>query len=250
MLINGSSDKVNVQIDEGFFFGYGVFETILVLERPVMLEAHLERLKKGLGLLGIKQNVETIDVLAQIEAMNCKNEAFKINVTPHNIICTKRPLIYHQEDYDRGYKLGTSQVVKSEKSHIAGIKSMNYMDNLIENRLAKANGLDDVVFYNTRGMVTESSFSNIFIIKGGRIYTPPTSSGLLEGTMRQWVLDNFQVLETPLFKDDFIEAEGAFLTNSLMGIMKISQYEDKMIDDNPLRVQVSDKLEIYFKKYR
>ncbi|MGM0415679.1 MAG: aminodeoxychorismate synthase component I [Thermodesulfobacteriota bacterium] len=75
---------------------------------------------------------------------------------------------------------------------------------------------DDVLLYNERHEITETSIANVVIRKNGRWLTPPLSCGLLPGTMRQRLLDEGRIAEEVLFLDDLKSAE-IFLINSLRG---------------------------------
>jgi len=82
-------------------------------------------------------------------------------------------------------------------------------------------GCDEVVFVNERGEVTEGSYTNIFVQKNGRLVTPPQSSGLLNGCLRQSLLTGSEkeVVEGVLYPCDLDEAEAIFLGNSVRGLM-------------------------------
>ena len=66
-----------------------------------------------------------------------------------------------------------------------------------------------------------------FIIKDKKIYTPKISDGILPGVVRNWVIKNFRVCEKHLDKEDLYSADEVFITNSILGIMKIVQFEER-----------------------
>ena len=222
------TNENTIALDEGFYFGYGAFETLLVLKRPVLLEEHLARLNQSVMQLGIHKEICAEEVDQAIKQLNCKNEALKINVSKENVIYSKRPIHYTDRQYKRGFNLRTSQVRKNPTAHSSYIKSMNYLDIIIENKRAKSLGYDDCLFLNTDNMVAETCFSNIFWLKDHQIYTPSIKSGLLPGIVREWILNNYHVIEGTYDRDHLFDSDGVFITNSLMGIMqvcKIDQYE-------------------------
>lgn len=83
-------------------------------------------------------------------------------------------------------------------------------------------GLDDVLFLNTRGELTESARSNIFVEKDGRWYTPPLQCGLLGGVYRRYLLEmRPEIEERVLSEDDLRNADAIYLANSVRGLRKV-----------------------------
>lgn len=220
-------------LDEGIFFGKGVFETILFLEKPIFLKEHIERLKNGMKELGLEELEEEM-LLDYISLNFIKNKAVKILVTPQNIIITEREIPYTEEDYIQGSSLKLSKVRRNSTSMLCYIKSTNYIENIIEKNKAKEDGFKDVLFLNENGYLSETSCANIFIVKNNKIYTPKVSCGLLNGITRMWVIKNFPVIETELTLDDLKNADEVFITNSLMGIMKVKKFEDIEYNNNKI----------------
>ena len=220
-------------LDEGIFFGKGVFETILFLEKPIFLKEHIERLKNGMKELGLEELEEEM-LLDYISLNFIKNKAVKILVTPQNIIITEREIPYIEEDYIQGSSLKLSKVRRNSTSMLCYIKSTNYIENIIEKNKAKEDGFKDVLFLNENGYLSETSCANIFIVKNDKIYTPKVSCGLLNGIIRMWVVKNFPIIETELTLDDLKNADEVFITNSLMGIMKVKKFENIEYKNNKI----------------
>ncbi len=89
-----------------------------------------------------------------------------------------------------------------------------------ELRIAQESGYDEVLFLNERGELTEGSITNVFLEISGRLYTPPRSSGLLEGVFRRHLLKDrsLRITERVLFRGDLDRAGRVFLTNSVRGM--------------------------------
>lgn len=86
-------------------------------------------------------------------------------------------------------------------------------------RLAGETGCDEVLFVNERGELTEGSYTNLFVEKGGWLLTPPLSCGLLDGTLRRELLETGgQVEERVLYPRDLEEADAVWLGNSVRGL--------------------------------
>ena len=180
-----------IVIDEGLFFGRGVFETILWKDRPVFLNEHLERLKKSMEEIGLLPLEEKI-LREYLDKLDIKDKGLKITVTPLNIIITQREIPYKEKDYNRGMTLTISKVRRNSTSRLCYIKSTCYIENLIEKENAKKIGYDDVIFLNEKGYVTETSCANIFIVKNKEIFTPKINDGLLDGIIRRKIVENFR----------------------------------------------------------
>lgn len=81
-------------------------------------------------------------------------------------------------------------------------------------------GVDEVVFLNERGELTEGSITNLFVERNGRLLTPPLSSGLLPGTLRAQLLSLGKAVEQVLTLDDLETAEAIWLGNSVRGLIR------------------------------
>ena len=87
---------------------------------------------------------------------------------------------------------------------------------------ARADGFDEILFLNEREEVTEGAISNIFILREGRLFTPPLRSGVLPGVFRRYLLDtNAAAEECVLTVQDLESADGVFLCNSVRGIRQV-----------------------------
>ena len=89
-------------------------------------------------------------------------------------------------------------------------------------RLTTETGCDEVLFANARGELTEGSYTNLFIERGGKLLTPPVACGLLNGTFRRSLFDDpdTQIEERVLRPEDLEMAERVFLGNSVRGLMR------------------------------
>ena len=81
---------------------------------------------------------------------------------------------------------------------------------------------DDVLLWNHRGELTESSFANVFLELDGKLVTPHTSSGLLPGIFRQALLDAGRATESVVSVADLSRAEAVYLGNSVRGLWQVS----------------------------
>lgn len=216
-----------LNIDEGYFFGIGAFETVAVEQgKAVFLDAHYERLRRAIAFLemntsltGIKEQVEEV---LKAPGMREGRKVLKITVSDKNLLVTSRENTYTQEDYEKGFRAIYSQVRRNETSHFTYHKTLNYGDCLMEKRHAKTLGMDEPIFLNTRGEIAEGTTTNVFFVKKGEIFTPPVSSGLLPGILRNYICTQYPVTERVLHPQEVADFDEMFLTNSLLGVMPVS----------------------------
>ncbi|MBK05784.1 MAG: aminodeoxychorismate synthase, component I [Deltaproteobacteria bacterium] len=84
---------------------------------------------------------------------------------------------------------------------------------------------DDVLLYNERGEVTETTIANIAIAQDGQLWTPPVSSGLLPGTYRAYLLDKGTLQERVIRKDELCDGAEIYLMNGVRGLWKATLYK-------------------------
>ncbi|HVT56410.1 MAG TPA: aminodeoxychorismate synthase component I [Xanthobacteraceae bacterium] len=89
----------------------------------------------------------------------------------------------------------------------------------------KFHGADEVIFRNERGELTEGSFTNLFIEKGGELLTPALSCGLLPGTLREQLLQRGEAREAILTLRDLEAADKIFLGNSVRGLVRAERVD-------------------------
>jgi para-aminobenzoate synthetase/4-amino-4-deoxychorismate lyase len=81
-------------------------------------------------------------------------------------------------------------------------------------------GADEVLLCNNRGELTEGSFTNLVLKLDNRLVTPPLTSGLLPGIMRQELLEHGEITEQVLYPQDLQRAEEIWLINSVRGWLR------------------------------
>ena len=83
-------------------------------------------------------------------------------------------------------------------------------------------GYNDVLFLNEKGFICETSCANIFFIKNDKIFTPFSQNGLLNGIIRKWIIENYNVLEKNIKLSEINDFDEVFVSNSLVGIMPVN----------------------------
>ena len=237
-----NEDKIN--IDSGTFFGRGAFETILVKDKPVLLKEHINRLNKAIEYLNIGEKIDLDFISNIINGEKYSNIAVKIAVTEKNIIFTTREIKYNENTYKNGFKVRLSKVMRNSSSNICRHKTLNYLENIIEYENANKDGFNETLFLNEKHNLSEGCTSNIFIVKDENIYTPTIDCGILPGVLRAWVIENFSVMEKEISKEEFLNCDEMFLTNSLVGVVKISEFENKKFHS-----KISDKVKAHYDEF-
>ncbi len=161
-------------------------------------------------------------------------------VSGENKLFTLRENPYTEEKTEKGFSLAYSPVYRNETSPLVAHKTMNYGDCILEKRRCSSLGVDELLFFNSRGELCEGTTTNVFFVKEGRLYTPEVSCGLLPGVMRRFVLTHFPVTEGRFTREELRTAEECFVTNSLMGIMPVNRIEDTVLPQGPVTRGIID----------
>ncbi|MEY7999938.1 aminotransferase class IV [Clostridium sp. Mt-5] len=232
IILNGNlTEDGRIFADSGFYFGRGLFETMLVKKNPLFLKEHLDRINEGLKVLNIGKSITEKEILDAVKKLNCNDKILKLVVTEQNTIFTCRVNKYSPEQYKRGFKLKIASIKRNPYSKITYLKSLNYVENILEHDQCVSEGYDEALFLNTEDFIAEGSMSNVFFVKDNKIYTPSLNCGILNGTIRKYIISNYKVIEGKFTKDFIKNSQEIFLTNSVMGIMKVSSICDKKFDE-------------------
>lgn len=86
--------------------------------------------------------------------------------------------------------------------------------------LERCRPCDDVIFWNRRGEVTESTIANVVVLSEGKHWTPPREAGLLTGTLRDELISRGELFERTITKGELMEARSFSLINSVRGWMQ------------------------------
>ena len=240
-----SSDEFKLDIEDGLLYGYGIFETILIKnKKPIYLKEHYKRLIRGVERLKIDMDMSfeklSLYIKLYIQKNSLEDSVLRItilkNKSSFDMLITHRENSYKDSKYREGFKVEISEFKRNPHSIITGIKSVNYLENIYALREAKEIGSDEVLFLDCKNYVSEGATSNIFFIKDGAIYTPTKECGLLEGIIRDKIIEIIEESKYLKLKKGFftlkklLEADEVFLTNSIMGIMPVSKIDHTTYD--------------------
>ncbi len=241
--------------DRGLCHGLSLFETILAVDgQPRLLNEHLRRLKNGLVRLNI-QSVEIEDSGLQQVMMGLlkRNQldsgmakirfAISMGVGPMNLTDSGQAWEWMSasqvEPSEESLRLTLAPWRKDNESVLRGLKVGNYAEHLIALDMARHEGFDEMLFFNTSDELCEAAMANVFLIRGNEIYTPGLDSGCLPGVTRELIIQLAAAEKIPcrvkaLSKKDLNKADGIFLTSSIKGPVWISSFQGNAYPVHPL----------------
>ncbi len=228
-------------MDEGFLYGYGLFETMRGYRGHVFaIDRHLERLKKGCEYTGLPfpEGVETtIEALLEMNGLRGRDSYIRITITRGDgkrptLLIHCRPLPISVERKRRGMK-GLLFTVERGRT-LAPLKTTSYLLMRSIRIEAERAGKDEGILIDSKGEVLEGSYTNLFLVKEGKVLTPPLSSPILPGITRGIVVEllreaGVQCVEGPVYREDLFRAEEVFLTSSLIEVAPLVELEGRDI---------------------
>jgi branched-chain amino acid aminotransferase len=253
--------------DTGLLHGAGVFTTARSYRGTVFeLPAHLRRLRESCDALFIPlqyRDEQLTVAIAELLRRNALADArLRITVTrgaahqdplhgthlTPNVFVTAAPIDpYPAEFYQRGLTVILLDEQKLNPYDLqAGHKTLNYLSRLAALREANRRGAGEALWFNVHNYLQSGSISNVFIVKGDALITPPTkwesrdgASVVLPGVTRAKVIDlaksaGIDVRLERIDVNQLLDADEIFLTNSIMQVMPVCRIERKAIgDDKP-----------------
>jgi len=230
-----------------FRWGEGLFETMKLLTGRICLaERHWSRLYAGLRLLELNdaalQAPVLQNLLPELALRNGCADAARLRLTVFReggglgFIAEAVPLPADDLHWNnRGWQLGLYPGARIACDEYAQLKSVGYLPYLRAARYAEAQELDECCLLNAHGRICETARMNLFLVRDGRVLTPPLEEGCIAGVMRTHLIDLLQkqgvpVSEEPLHTDDLLQADEVFLTNALKGIRWVACFGDRQYE--------------------
>ena len=249
-------DAVVSVYDHGLLYGDGCFEGIRAYNgRVFKLDSHLRRMyasAEAIRLTPAYSQQEVADAIrTTLKANDLRDAYIRLVFTrgvgtlglhpfrcpkPGTIVIADSISLYPEELYEQGM-----EVVVAQRPRIPiecldpAIKSLNYLNNILAKIEAIDAGVLEAIMLNTEGFVSECTGDNIFVIRDNQIFTPPTSSGILHGITRQFVMEElapaqgFNVTEKAMRLDEVLDADEIFLTGTAAEIIGVSRVDQHTI---------------------
>lgn len=243
LMLNGeliAPEKATLPVtDRALTHGLGLYETLkLVAGVPVFFEEHVARLDLGLEELGLERPFPREEMAGQIcrlsDASGVADGACRVLVTAG--AQGGRPNLLIQTDR-RQFPARPLRVISYLGVRVrAELKAMTVMQSYLAQRAAKAAGADDAILVDDEGRIFEGATSNMFLVRGGGLVTPPAEGAILPGVLRAKVEElagahGIPVVEAFARVADLRPDDGMLLTSSVRGIVPVGS-----VDGQDLRV--------------
>jgi branched-chain amino acid aminotransferase len=251
---NEKDAKVSV-FDHGLLYGDGIFEGIRAYNgRVFRLREHIDRLFCSAKAILLTIPMTHAEVMAAVIECCRRNRIrdgyIRLLVTrgigtlglnpnrcknPSVIVIADKIQLYPPELYQRGMDIITVPTVRNLHSAVnPAIKSLNYLNNILAKIEANNAGCEEAVMLNAEGYVAECTGDNLFIVKAGRLLTPPLSAGALYGITRQVVIElaqqsGIEVSEPNLTRYDLFNADECFVTGTGAEIVPVVRIDGRVI---------------------
>ncbi|MDX7991357.1 aminodeoxychorismate lyase [Xenorhabdus littoralis] len=245
--INGNQCDLLPVNDRAVQFGDGCFTTIRIERgQPALLPLHIKRLQKGVEKLfmpeldwsclehHIKQVVEGCEsgVLKVILSRGAGGRGYSIDGTVQTTQLLS--LSSYPEQYitqrQKGVSLELSPISMGINPHLAGIKHLNRLEQVLIKRFIEQSKVDDALVLDSDGLLVECCASNIFWRKGKNVYTPDLSQCGVEGIMRQKIIELLAESDYNLscimrYPEALAHADEVLICNSLMPVIPVNQIQ-------------------------
>jgi branched-chain amino acid aminotransferase len=233
--------------DHGILVGDGVFETVKAVRGEAFaLTRHLRRLAVSAAGLGLPEpdldaiRQGTLDVLAAAPSWDLA----RIRITYTSGIgplgsdrgdsgSTAVVAVAEQKPFPATGDVSVVPWPRNERGALSGLKTTSYGDNAKALAYAHERGGAEAIFGNLAGNLCEGTGSNVFLVRGGRLITPPLSSGCLAGITRALVLEWVGGDEQDVPLSAFTEADEAFLTSTTRDVQPIRAVDGKIFPTAP-----------------
>ena len=238
-------------LDRGFQYGDAVFEALRTYHgKADALAQHVTRLEHSCARLHIELGISRAALIQEIEraidALPSAESYVRIMVTRGDRPETLAPLMPGGPGparrvilvralgpsasalYERGIRVTTCTAPPSPLW--SGAKPTAYLNNLLAVGEAQRAGMDDALLLGSYGELLEGATSSAFLVKGGVLYTPPLSLGILPGITRDRVLacateSGIEARERLLHVHDVYAADELFLTSSVRLLVAVVEVD-------------------------
>ncbi|MBN2560978.1 MAG: branched-chain-amino-acid transaminase [Phycisphaerae bacterium] len=255
-LVPVAQASINV-FSHGLLYGDGVFEGIRIYHGHIFeCKAHMHRFM--LSLRAIRMEISW----TKEQIIDAMNEAMKANkiedgyirlvacrgvgtlgihpfrcAAPSVFIIASTIQMYDKQMYEKGMRVVTAATTRNHPNAMSPrIKSLNYLNNI----LAKLEAIDanclEAVMLNHEGYVAECTGDNLFIVNRGRLQTPDSHCGILEGITRRLIMNlaerrGIPVEETTLTRQDLYFADEMFITGTGAEVCPVTEIDKRLIAD-------------------
>jgi branched-chain amino acid aminotransferase len=234
--------------------GDGVFDTVVAIDGKLIHgNEHFKRLLTHATVLRIKTNWSVSDLKAAAEGLLDQNKyrhgryvvntvisrgpaerGLRLPDTPSvQVVMVSSPA---PSEFPPVEAIVATQVRRNEGSPLSTIKSCNYGDSVLALAEAKEKGANEAILLNNRSQVACAAASNIFILRGKKLLTPPVSDGALDGITRKLMIRKHGAHEQSLTASDLFENDGIYLSNSVRGVVPVVTLDGRKLPHPSLEI--------------
>lgn len=275
VIFNGKlheSEDVKISaLSSGVYYGAGCFETFRSYKGKFLHpDKHINRLKRGLYWLGVPKikGIDTENFKKDIRNLLAAN-----NLDQGDARVRIQAVLNESGGYQFSDSVRTDLIITAEKyilttkpvnlctvstrtipgnSRPANLKLSNMLHYRQAYREAQLKGCDDGLMLNSNGFISETSISNIFWLKGNQVFIPSAECDILQGIMRETIMELIQIMEhyeidEGEYKPEEIEnADQVWLTNSVREIRWVEEIDGrKHTTASQFRSELEKALELY-----
>jgi branched-subunit amino acid aminotransferase/4-amino-4-deoxychorismate lyase len=225
--------------DHAVRWGIGLFEVLRAYNgRPFRLEDHVRRLRRSARHFKIKARLPRFEPIVRnlLKRNRLTGGYVRITLTEGGSLLVvvrswKPPAT---RIYQRGATLVTAPWRRDTRSPVYGHKTLNYYENMLARWDARKRGAIDALLLGLKDEVLEGSASNVFVVRRGRLITPPIGPGILPGVTRKVVLEAARTMgiraeERDLRLTDLSRSGEVFITNALIEIVPVARIDRRRI---------------------
>ena len=242
--------------DHGFLYGDGVFEGIRAYNGKVFrLDGHLDRMYDSAKAIDLKITLSKDEMKKAIIETLKKNKLKDAYIrpivtrgdgdlgldprkcaTPNIFIITQEWGAMYGDLYEEGLTAVTVGIRRNAPEALPpNIKSLNYLNNILAKIEANVKGGDEAIMVDVHGNISEGSGDNIFVVKNGRIITPPALNNL-RGITRAAAIElaqkeGIEVSETNMGLFDIYTADEVFVTGTAAEIAPVTKIDGRSIGE-------------------
>ncbi|MBL1141822.1 MAG: D-amino acid aminotransferase [Proteobacteria bacterium] len=240
--------SINV-LDRGFTFGDGVYEVIPVFNRKIFrFDEHLQRLDNSLKAIYMDNPLsknEWSDIFNQlIDNFEDKDQSIYLQITrgvserDHDISLADKPTIFAmsrpivKKDLSSGIKAITSEDIRWQ---YCDIKAITLLPSVLLRHRAKEQGAKEAILIRN-GYVTEGAASNVFMVEGNTVYTPPKNRHVLPGITRDLVVEilkrnDINIIEKTIELEQLLKADEIWITSSTWEIVPVVELDGRSVGE-------------------
>ncbi|MCA9695299.1 MAG: aminotransferase class IV [Myxococcales bacterium] len=254
--------------DRGFLYGDSVYETLRTAGGSVVqLDEHLERLRRSAAGIAFELPFDGAAIQAAMAATlaAAANADSRVRVivtrgtgpmsldtrvarSPLLVIMVSPLEVPSLAERERGIAAVT---VGRETTIRPGLKTGNYLGNILAVRSAHEQGAEDAILCNDDGAVAEAATSNLFMVRAGHVSTPSLATGLLAGITRGTIMTLLEtelglpVVERTILADELRDADELFLTSSVRGVMPVTTLDGARVGEGSAGPVTRRVFEVY-----